>query len=329
MGHEIRTNLKRLLVVSRPEFIPANMGSLIIGLAWGYETTQGFNINLLVMTILSFLVITVVSAIGAQVNTLSDLELDTMDPRKKTLTQNLRELGPQKVKLVILFELLLSGILVSLLVFMRGELIQLAIYFSALILTQAYSALPLRLKGRSLLAMISLSLVLSVLPAIFIYLTFTRELSTLFIFFLIGQTLTVYSVIIPTETRDYFGDKAMSVNTMTVWLGLSRATLLALALLAVGATLSISAFLMTPTFIQNPLLMLAPLTMMGADLYIFRAYDKLYNLSKRQESEEGDVKGIIGEEVVELSSKNPKWITITTQAIIFVNLIYLVGKIFL
>jgi 4-hydroxybenzoate polyprenyltransferase len=329
LGQEIRTNLKRLLVVSRPEFIPANMGSLIIGLAWGYETTQGFSINLLVMTILSFLVITIVSAIGAQLNTLSDLDLDSMDPRKKSLTQNLRELEPRKVKMAILFELLLSGILVSLLVLMRGELIQLAIYFSALILTQAYSALPLRLKGRSILAMISLSLVLSVLPAIFIYLTFTRELSMLFIFFLIGQTLTVYSVIIPTETRDYFGDKAMSVMTMTVWLGLSRATLLALALLAVGATLSISAFLMTPTFIQNPLLMLAPLTMIGADLYILRAYDKLYNLSKRQEIEEGDEKGVIGEEVVELSSKNPKWITIITQAIIFVNIIYLIGKIFL
>lgn len=44
--------------------------------------------------------------------------------------------------------------------------------------------------------------------------------------------------------------------------------------------------------------------------------------------EEGDVKGGIEQEVVELSSKNPKWITITTQAIVFVNLIYFIGKIF-
>jgi 4-hydroxybenzoate polyprenyltransferase len=321
-------DLKRLFIVSRPEFLPANMGSLIIGLAWGYNVLNGFSFKLLAMTILSFLIITVVSAIGAQTNTLSDLELDSHDPRKKMLTQNLRELGREKVKTAIIFELILSAILVSLLIFLRGEPMQLTIYISAIFLTQAYSAPPLRLKARSLLAMISLCLVLSVLPAIFIYYTFAPELTPLFILFLMGQTLTVYSIIIPTETRDYFGDKAMKVKTMTVWLGLSRATLLAFGLLIVGAGLSIAAFLMTQVFTSNSLLMLAPLAMVVADLYIFRAYSKLYHLSKRQEVEEGDVKGGVGEEVVELSSQNPKWITVATQAIVFVNLIYLVGKIF-
>jgi len=322
-------NLKRLFSISRPEFIPANLGSLIIGLAWGFDTTSGFSYSLLLMATLSLLVIITVSLIGAQINTLSDFELDSTDPRKREITQNLRELGPKNAKIAILFELLLSADLVSLLTFMRGQYIQLPIYVSALILTLAYSAPPLCLKGRSILSMISLCLALSVLPAIFIYLTFTNEFSMLFILFLIGQTLTVYSLIIPTETRDYFVDKAMRLKTMAVWLGLSRATLLAIVLLAVGATLSISAFLMTPVFKQNPLLMLAPLTMVGADLYIFRAYFKLYNLAKRHEVEEGDAEGLIGEEVVELSSNNPKWITVTTQAIIFVNLIYFAGKILL
>ena len=322
-------DLKRLFIISRPEFIPANMGSLIIGLAWGFNALSGFSFKLLVTTFLSLLVIIIVSLVGAQINTLSDFELDSTDPRKKEITQNLKELGPKNVKMAILFELLLSAILVSLLTFMSGQYIQLTIYISALILTQAYSAPPLRLKGRSTLSMISLSLVLSVLPAIFIYLTFTNEFSMLFILFLIGQTLTVYSLIIPTETRDYFVDKAMRLKTMAVWLGLSRATLLAIALLALGATLSISAFLMTPVITKNPLLMLAPFTMVGADLYIFREYFKLYNLAKRHEAEEVDSKGLIGEMMVELSSENPKWITITTQAIIFVNLIYLAGKIFL
>lgn len=328
MDHKIYTNLKRLFIVSRPEFLPANMGSLIIGLAWGFDASSGFSFRLLVMAILSFLVITVVSAMGAQLNTLSDYKLDSLDPRKKILIQNLRELGHEKVKTAILFELVLSGILVSSLIFMRGEPIQLAIYISAIFLTYAYSAPPFRLKAHSLLAMISLFLVLSFLPVMFVYYTFAHELTTLFVLFLIGQTLTVYSIIIPTETRDYFGDKAMKVKTMTVWLGLSRATLLAFALLVVGGGLSIAAFLMTQIFAHQPLLMLAPLTMVAADLYIFRAYYQLYNLSRRQEAEEGDVKGVIGEEVVDLSSKNPKWITVATQAIVFVNLIYFVGKIF-
>jgi 4-hydroxybenzoate polyprenyltransferase len=325
----ILTNLKLLYSISRPEFIPANMGSLIFGLAWGYDVAKGYSVNLFVMTLLSFLVITIVSLIGAQLNTLSDRELDSKDPLKKTLTQNLQKLGTWNVETAILFELLLSGILVSVLTLMRGEATQLAIYLLALFLTYAYSSRPLRLKGRSILSMISLSLALSVLPAIFIYLTFTNELSTLFILFLSGQTLTVYSLIIPTETRDYFGDKAMKQKTMAVWLGLTRSTLFAITLLTVGATLSISAFLMTPTFMNNPLMMLTPIVMIGADVYILGSFKQLYKLSKMQVVEEGDVKGVIGEKVVKLSAENPRWITITTQAIILVNAIYLIGKILL
>lgn len=328
MDHETLANLKRFFIVSRPEFLPANMGSLIIGLAWGFEASGGFSLRLLVMAILSFLVIAVVSLIGAQLNTLSDYELDSLDPLKRKLIQYLRELGHEKVKTAILFELVLSGILVSSLMFMRGEPVQLAIYISAIFLTYAYSAPPFRLKAHSLLAMISLCLVLSFLPIMFVYYTFAHELTTLFVLFLIGQTLTVYSLLIPTETRDYFGDKAMKVKTMTVWLGLSRATLLAFALLVVGGGLSVAAFLMTKIFANQTMLMLVPLTMVAADIYIFGAYYRLYNLSRRQEVEEGDVKGAIGEEVVSFSSKNPKWITVATQAIVFVNLIYFVSKLF-
>jgi len=328
-NHGTMANLKRLFIVSRPEFLPANLGSLIIGFAWGFNATSGLNLRLLALTILSFSILATVSFIGAQLNTLSDYKLDSLEPRKMKLTKNLKELGPQKVKTAILIELVLSAIFVSTLMYLRREPIQLAIYISVLFLTHAYSSPPLRLKAHSLLAMVSLCLVLSFLPIMFVYYTFAHELTTPFVLFLIGQTLTVYSIIIPTETRDYFVDKAMNVRTMTVWLGLSRATVLAFALLFVGGGLSIAAFLMTQIFADHALLMLAPLTMVAADLYIFRAYYRLYNLSRRQEAVEGDVRGVIGEEVADFSSMNPKWITVATQAIVFVNLIYFVGKILL
>lgn len=323
----ILKTLRQLYGVSRPEFLPANMGSLVLGLAWGSEPSGGFSLETGVMAALSFAVITVVSAIGAQLNTLSDYELDLTEPRKEWLVRNLKILGREKVKRALLAELALSVVVAAPLMLMRRQPIQLVIFVFALFLTHAYSALPLRLKARSILAMVSLSLVLSALPVTFIYFTFAQELRPSFLLFLVGQTLTVYSVIIPTETRDYFSDKAMGVKTMTVWLGLSRASLLAVAILVSGAAISMSAFMMTPTLSLEPIIALSFLAMVVADLYVLRAFHRLYRLSKDHEAVEGEAMGVIGEEVVEFSSQNPKWITIVTQAIIFVNLVYLVGKV--
>jgi 4-hydroxybenzoate polyprenyltransferase len=323
----ILETLRQLYGVSRPEFLPANMGSLVLGLAWGYDPSGGFSLETGIMVILSFAVLTVVSAIGAQLNTLSDYELDSIEPRKDWLVRNLNQLGRGKVRRALLAELALSVLVAAPLMLMRRQPIQLVIFMLALFLTYAYSAPPIRLKARSILAMISLSLVLSALPVTFIYYTFAQEMSPIFLLFLAGQTLTVYSVIIPTETRDYFSDKAMGVKTMTVWLGLSRASLLAMAMLASGAAISMSAFLMTPTLIHEPLIAFSFLAMVAADLYVLRALHHLYRLSKDHEAVEGEAMGAIGEKVVEFSSRNPKWITIVTQAIIFVNVVYLVGKI--
>ncbi len=323
----ILKTLRQLYGVSRPEFLPANMGSLVLGLAWGYDPSGGFSLETGVMVILSFAVLTVVSAIGAQLNTLSDYELDSIEPRKDWLVRNLNQLGRGKVRRALLAELALGVLVAAPLMLMRRQPIQLVIFMLALFLTYAYSTPPIRLKARSILAMISLSLVLSALPVAFIYYTFAQEISPIFLLFLVGQTLTVYSVIIPTETRDYFSDKAMGVKTMTVWLGLSRASLLAIAMLASGAAISISAFAMTPTLSRQPIIALSFLAMVAADLYILRAFHRLYRLSKDHEAVEGEAMGAIGEEVVEFSSRNPKWITIVTQAIIFVNIVYLVGKV--
>ena len=67
--------------------------------------------------------------------------------------------------------------------------------------------------------------------------------------------------------------------------------------------------------------------MVAADLYVLRAFHRLYRLSKDHEAGEDETMGVIGEDMVEFSSQNPKWITIVTQTIIFVNIVYLVGKV--
>ncbi len=70
--------IKALGVISRAEFLLPNLGSLIMGLAWGATPSTSIG-DLVIMIILSFTIINVSSAIGAQANTLSDRELDSRD----------------------------------------------------------------------------------------------------------------------------------------------------------------------------------------------------------------------------------------------------------
>jgi 4-hydroxybenzoate polyprenyltransferase len=90
-----------LHTVSRPEFLPANSASLIIGLSWGLTLPVDVISGLIIPLALAFAAITLVAAFAAQINTLSDYELDLKDESKKELVQAMGQLGPKKVKIAI------------------------------------------------------------------------------------------------------------------------------------------------------------------------------------------------------------------------------------
>ena len=56
--------IKALGAISRAEFLLPNLGSLIMGLAWGATPSTSIG-DLVVLTVLSFAVINLSSAIGA------------------------------------------------------------------------------------------------------------------------------------------------------------------------------------------------------------------------------------------------------------------------
>ena len=316
-------NVKLLAAVSRPEFLPANLGSLIMGFAWA--TNPSLNLaNFAIPAIISFGIITVVSAFGAQLNTMSDYELDSRDSRKQRLVKAMDYLGRNKVKLSIIIEFLLGVILVSFLLFIQWKPILLFLWIGGVFLAYAYSTPPLRLKSRSWLAFCSLLLVLCVLPVLFVYYTFTSELDSLFLLFLTGQALTVYAIIIPTEIRDYFGDKAMKVETLTVRLGLVKASFLGIVLLIAGGLLSGTAFFLKLTFELQTALSIFLFVMAVADYVVLREFKKLYLMS-REHSYSKD-QNSTEQKIVELAAHNPKWINIVSQAIVFMSIMLLVGK---
>jgi 4-hydroxybenzoate polyprenyltransferase len=316
-------NLKLLKTISRPEFLPANLSSLVMGLAWGIEpASEGIVWALVLQAGLVLAVLTFVSAVGAQLNTLSDRELDLKEPRKQYLVRALDALGQGRLKRILILEFLASLPFFIVLVSIQPEPVLVLLWIFGHFLAYAYSVAPMRLKSRSWLAMLSLLLVLSILPVSFVYLTFTNEVTPLFLLFLAGQAMSVYAVIVPTETRDYWIDKANGVKTMTVWLGLVKASILAITLLSVGGILMGTAFALA-IFMQFPVLAVSLLAILAADVVILRNYRTLYELSKQYSSTRDNS---TAERIVELSARNPKWINLAQLSVLTLAVALLVAK---
>ena len=140
------STLKLLLAVSRPEFLPANSASLIIGLAWGLTLPVDVFWGLAVPMILAFVVISLVAAFAAHVNTMSDFELDKKDDTKNELVQAMSQLGKSKLKIVMLIEVSLSLVFLLVLGFIQAKPGLLFMWLAAVFLAFAYSGQSLRLK---------------------------------------------------------------------------------------------------------------------------------------------------------------------------------------
>jgi len=315
--------MSALGVISRAEFILPNLGSLIMGLAWGATPSTSIG-DLVIMIILSFTIINVSSAIGAQANTLSDRELDSKDERKKQLVEATKSFGADRLKKVLIIEFALTLILVFLFMSIQQKPILLLLWIVGICLGCAYSLPPTRLKSRKWLAPISLILVLAVFPVLFAYYSFTTEMNLFFLLSLTGLALTVYGVIIPTEIRDYFGDKVMGIETMTVRLGLVKASLLGIVLLAAGAVLTGTAFFLEWAYGQHLWLSVFLLAMPVAVLFVLGKFKKLHSLSKELASSKSQ--SSLAEDIVSLSAHNQQWIMLVTQTYSIMSIILLISK---
>jgi 4-hydroxybenzoate polyprenyltransferase len=180
--------LKKFSIVSRAEFILPNLGSLVLGLAWGANRTFGLT-SLIILLVLSFSTINLSSAIGAQINTYYDYELDIKDERKKQLVSAEESFGRGRLRLAFIVEFVCAFVLVSIFTMIQRKPILFILWGLGIFLGWAYSATPLRLKSRSWLAPASLFLVLAVFPVLFAYFSFTSTVEPLFLMSLAGLTL--------------------------------------------------------------------------------------------------------------------------------------------
>lgn len=315
--------LRSLAVVSRPEFLPAmGIGWFLIGFSWGVAPPVEAT-TLLVPAVLALAVLTLSALIGAQVNTLADSRLDEADPRKVPLVAAFATVGRQRLVSVIILEFFIAFALVLVLSNLQGKIGLLLLWFVGIYLGYAYSAPPIRLKSRSYLSIVPLILVLCVFPVLFVYYTFSGFFAPAFLLFLAGQGIASYGLVIATEIPDYFEDRAMGVGTVTVRLGLLRASRWSLVLLVTGGIFVLAAFAWVLTAI-DPYLNVFLLFIAGGDYIVARKLITLIDLAKQQEvDEENEVRK---DEILQIARQSPGWITIVGQASVIVSLVLLAGK---
>ena len=296
-----------------------------MGLAWGVSLPVDL-VSGIFSVVLSFLIINLSSIIGAQANTLYDYDLDLKDERKKELVQALDSFGHKKVRNVMILEILLTLVLVSALALYMQEPILLVLWAVGISLGVAFSAPPLRLKARFWIGPICQMLVLAVFPVLFAYYAFTSEVNAYFLMSLLGLSLTVYGVIVPTEIRDYFGDKAMGIQTLTVRIGLSRAALMGIILLGAGSALTAIALFLE--LVRNQLLVLGVfvLSIPVVVLFVLSKFWQLYRLTREFDDVNAQDHLAVEEKIADLSSENPKWIMLVTQTYMILSIMLLITK---
>ena len=319
----LKDKIKLLIPITRVEFIPANSASILIGFAWAIEKHYVFNFNTIGLLLSLFFVLSSVGTLGAHWNSYSDHELDSEDPTKKELHKSLSNLGKKQLKNIIIVEFGLAAVIFLLFWHQRGDLNLLGIWIAATFFAFNYSMPPMRFKAKNLLAFISLCLVLSILPIMFVFLSTNQSLNKEFVLFLIGHTLVVYSLIIPTEIRDYEVDMSHKISTMTVWLGLKKAIILAQNLIVVGTVFIITSYYRTELFNNNLFPSISLLFILGGNGFVFYKLNQLRKIIYLS-----DNTGNQNQEVSDFAKDNPKWITISSTGSMVVALITIVGKIF-
>ena len=131
--------VRRLALISRAEFILPNLGSLIMGFAWGVNPQIDLA-ELVILVGLSFTIINLSSAIGAQANTISDYELDSRDSRKKELVQTLDSFGHNRLKKVLIAEFMVTFALVVVFMLIKTNPVLLLVWLIGISLGCLYSA---------------------------------------------------------------------------------------------------------------------------------------------------------------------------------------------
>src|SRR5215213_6995618 len=184
--------------------------------------------------------------ISSQVNCLADYELDKQ--YKSRLPRSIDVLkGRRSIWLMITVETVVASAIVVYLAISESRVGLVVLWVVGLFLVAAYSLEPLRFKRRGFLNLVTLSLILYFLPALYIYYAMAPHLKILPMLALFGFSTQMIGLLLVNQIEDYHEDKEMNVLTSTVRWGLRKASMVSLLFTAVMSVVLLIVFSMLAT----------------------------------------------------------------------------------
>ena len=227
LTHNGSSKVWAFLLVSRVEFmvmgIPVIAISALLAASRPYDLMGDNAVRLVLLTTVWYLAYW----ISSQVNCIADYELDKT--YKSRLPRSIDILnGPRTIWVIIAVESVVASATVVYLAITESRIGLVVLWVVGLFLIGAYSLEPLRFKRRGFLNLVTLSLILYFLPALYIYYAMAPQMKILPLLALLGFSTQMIGLLLVNQIEDYHEDKEMNVLTSTVRWGLKKASLVAL-----------------------------------------------------------------------------------------------------
>lgn len=225
--------LKEFLVVSRANIQIASLPTAAIGIVLASKNWADLlNLSAYLYIILFFVVLTY----SCNINCLNDLDVDKR--YKKYLSNAVNSIGIPKLKVIMMMELLLAGVIIISLCIMKNEIIYLLAVIG-IMCGYIYSAPPLRIKKRGIFSPVPVMFGLYFLPIIAGWYIMTNRLSVLIIFFGIGYALIMQGITFVNTCEDFKEDKTAGIRTFAHVIGVRKTLFLGSIFVSVGGLIDL------------------------------------------------------------------------------------------
>lgn len=210
------TKFANFLVTSRANIQVASLPTAALGVLLAAKNRADiFDPAVILYIILFFTVLTY----SCQINCLNDLEVD--EKYKKYLSNAVRSLGIPALKTFMTIELLIAGITIFFLCFLKKNIIY-SLAFFGIISGYAYSAPPLRVKKRGILSPLPVMFGLYFLPIIAGWFIVEGKLSVFIFLFGMGYALIMQGITFINTCEDFEEDKISGVRSLAHVIGVGK-----------------------------------------------------------------------------------------------------------
>jgi len=238
--------------------------------------------------------------ISSQVNCIADYELDKH--YKSRLPRSIDILkGPRTIWWMIVVETLVASAIVVYLAITESRVGLVVLWVVGLLLIGAYSLEPLRFKRRGFLNIVTLSLILYFLPALYIYYAMAPQMKILPLLALLAFSTQMIGLLLVNQIEDYHEDKQMNVLTSTVRWGLKKASLVALLFTAVISVVLLVVFSMLA---KTPYALASVAAMLVAYAATLRYHFTLFEAASSWEATHAQA---AAQRVRQLAAQVPSW----------------------